>query len=119
MFIKSCDIIYNVVASQRDGDNMSELINPIITQVGIGGIGGFFVGYLIKRVLKFALIMGVFAFILIYFVYDKAIDFNYTELMARAEEIAVPAWTFVSPLLTQIPAIGSLVLGVLIGFTKT
>jgi uncharacterized membrane protein (Fun14 family) len=98
---------------------MSELINPIITQVGIAGIGGFFVGYLIKRVLKFALMIGVFVFIFIYFVYDSAIQFNYTELMAHAQEVAAPAWTFVSPLLMQIPAVGSLILGVLIGFTKT
>ena len=98
---------------------MSEIISPIITQVGIGGIGGFLIGYLIKRVLKFALIIGVFAFILMYFVYDSAIDFNYTELMTRVGEIAAPAWAFVSPLLMQIPAVGSLVLGALIGFTKT
>ena len=98
---------------------MSEVITPIIAQVGIGGIGGFLVGYLIMRVLKFALIIGVFAFILVYFVYDSAIDFNYTELMARGEEIAAPTLAFVSPLLMQIPVIGSLVLGALIGFTKT
>lgn len=98
---------------------MSEVINPIISQIGIGGIGGFLVGYLLKRVLKFAMIVGVFAFILLYFVYDKAIDLNYTELMARAEQIVVPLWSFVSPLLSQIPALGSLIIGVLIGFTKT
>ena len=96
---------------------MSEVITPIIAQVGIGGIGGFFVGYLIKRVLKFALIIGAFAFVFIYFVYDTTIDF--TELAARGEEIAAPTLAFVSPLLTQIPVIGSLVLGALIGFTKT
>ncbi len=98
---------------------MSEAISPIISQIGIGGIGGFLVGYLLKRILKFALIVGVFAFVLLYFVYNKAIDFNYTELMARAEEIAVPVWSFISPPLSQIPAIGSLIVGVLIGFTKT
>jgi uncharacterized membrane protein (Fun14 family) len=98
---------------------MNELVNPLITQVGIGGIGGFLVGYLIKRVLKFALIIGVFTFVLIYFVYDSAIEFNYAELMARAEQVVVPAWAFVSPLLMQIPAMGSLLVGALIGFTKT
>ena len=98
---------------------MSDLINPIISQVGIGAVGGFLVGYLLKRLIKFALIIGVFAFILIYFVYDSAIEFNYAELIARAEEIAIPAWAVISPVLTQIPAIGSLVVGVLIGFTKT
>ena len=98
---------------------MSEVINPIISQIGIGGIGGFLVGYLLKRILKFALVVGIFAFILLYCVYDEAINFNYAELMARAEEIAVPVWSFVSPLLSQIPALGSLIVGVLIGFTKT
>ena len=90
---------------------MSEMVNPLMTQIGIGGIGGFLVGYLLKRLLKFALIIGVFTFALIYFVYDSAIEFNYAELMARAEQIIVPAWAFVSPLLLQIPAVGSLLLG--------
>jgi uncharacterized membrane protein (Fun14 family) len=98
---------------------MSEVTGFLISQIGIGGIGGFLVGYLLKRILKFALIVGVFSFILLYFVYDKAIELNYAELMARAEEIAVPVWSFVSPLFSQIPAIGSLIVGVLIGFTKT
>ena len=42
---------------------MSDLINPIISQVGIGAVGGFLVGYLLKRLIKFALIIGVFAFV--------------------------------------------------------
>ena len=94
---------------------MIEVITPIITQLGMGGIGGFFVGYLIKRILKFALIIGAFAFVIAYFIYDTTIDFN--ELAVRGEEIAAPVLAFASPLLTQIPVIGSLVLGALIGFT--
>ena len=95
---------------------MSEILTPIIAQLGIGGIGGFFVGYLIKKALKFVLIIGAFAFVASYFAYETAIEVNYAQLLARAQEFVTPAWGFLSPLLSKIPFSGSLILGVIIGF---
>ena len=98
---------------------MSEVLTPIITQLGIGGIGGFFVGYLIKKALKFVLIIGAFAFAASYFTYENAIEVNYTQLLARAQEFVTPAWELLFPLLSKIPFSGSLILGVIIGFTMS
>ena len=97
---------------------MSDIFTPIMIQLGLGGIGGFFVGYLLKKALKFALIIGAFAFAVAYFVYESSIQINYAQLVSRAEALATPVWGFIYPLVSQIPALGSLVLGVVIGFTK-
>jgi uncharacterized membrane protein (Fun14 family) len=98
---------------------MSEIISPLIMQLGIGGIGGFFVGYLLKKALKFALLIGAFAFTLAYFAYESSIQVDYAQLISRLETLIAPAWDFVYPLISQIPALGSLVIGLLLGFTKS
>ena len=96
---------------------MSDIFTPIMIQFGLGGIGGFFVGYLLKKALKFALIIGVFAFVLAYFAYERSIQIDYAQLVSRIEVLATPVWNFINPLVSQIPALGSLVFGVVLGFT--
>ena len=97
---------------------MSDIFTPIMMQIGLGGIGGFFVGYLLKKTLKFAVIIGAFAFAVTYFAYESSIQVDYTQLISRIEVVAAPAWNFIYPLVSQIPALGSLILGILLGFTK-
>lgn len=98
---------------------MLDSFTPIMIQLGLGGVGGFFVGYLLKKVLKFALMIGAFAFILAYFAYEKSITIDYAQLVSRAEEIATPLWSSIYPVISQIPAVGSLVVGVILGFTRS
>ena len=117
MFIKSYDII--VYNNFRSVSNMTDVFTPIVMQLGLGAIGGFLVGYLLKKVIKFALIIGVFAFIAAYFVYESSIQINYTQLLASVEELAAPALNLIYPVVTQIPALGSLIIGALLGFTKS
>ena len=94
---------------------MSEVLPPIAYQLGIGGFGGFFVGYIVKKVLKIAIILGVFIFALIYFAYRDVINVNYSELIESISEYAGSAWGFVMPLLSNLPFIGSFILGLLLG----
>ena len=42
------------------------LLGPTLDLLVIGGIAGYFIGYLIKKLLHLALVIGVFAFLLIY-----------------------------------------------------
>ena len=98
---------------------MTDIFTPIMMQLGLGGIGGFFVGYLLKKVVKFALIIGVFVFIAAYFVYESSIKIDYTQLVSQVEELATPLLNFIYPVVSQIPALGSLVVGVVLGFTKS
>jgi uncharacterized membrane protein (Fun14 family) len=98
---------------------MSDILTPVIMQLGMGGIGGFFIGYLLKKALKFALILGAFALVLVYFVYESSIQIDYSQLISRINPLVVPVWNYIYPLLSQIPALGSLVFGAIIGFTKS
>lgn len=95
---------------------MSDILTLTIYQLGSGGIGGFFVGYLLKKVLKLVLMIGAFALVFFYFAFDNVIEVNYAQLLARAEGFVTPAWQFLSPLFLNIPFSSSLILGVIIGF---
>ena len=97
---------------------MFDIFTPIMIQFGLGGIGGFFVGYLLKKLLKFALMIAAFAFVVVYFAYESSIQVDYAQLISRIEVVAVPIGEFLYPLVSQIPALGSLVLGVVLGFAK-
>ena len=95
---------------------MSDFLTPIVSQLGTGAIGGFLLGYLIKKVLKIALMMAGFTLIFFYLAFDQVIEVNTAQLSARAGEIATTASQYLSPLLANIPFSGSLMLGVLAGF---
>ncbi len=55
---------------------MSEVFAPVLFQLGVGGIGGFFIGYLIKKVVKLALLLGILVFLNIHGLPKR----NYLEL---------------------------------------
>ena len=97
---------------------MFDIFTPIMIQFGLGGIGGFFVGYLLKKALKFAVMIGAFVFMVAYFAYESSIQVDYAQLISRIEVVAVPIGEFLYPLVSQIPVLGSLVLGVVLGFAK-
>lgn len=94
---------------------MSEVLPPIAYQLGIGGFGGFFVGYIVKKVLKIAIVIGAFIFALIYFAYSDVINVNYSELIESISTYAGSAWEFLVPLLSNLPFIGSFILGLMLG----
>lgn len=94
---------------------MSEVLPPIAYQLGLGGFGGFFVGYILKKVIKIAIIIGALVFILIYFAYRDAIGVNYDELIESVSGYVGSAWEFLTPLLSNLPFIGSFILGLLLG----
>ena len=95
---------------------MSEILTPIVSQLGTGAIGGFLIGYLIKKVLKIALMIAGFALIFFYLAFDQVIEVNTAQLLARVGEIASTASQYLSPLLSNLPFSGSLIMGVLAGF---
>jgi uncharacterized membrane protein (Fun14 family) len=60
---------------------MSEILPPLAFQMGAGGIGGFIVGYAIKKLSKLiAVIIGLFLIALIYLGTQGIISINYSAL---------------------------------------
>lgn len=60
---------------------MSELISPVVYQLGLGGIGGFVVGFALKKITKlFIVIIGLFILALLYLSVNGVININYNAL---------------------------------------
>jgi len=101
---------------------MSEVISPIVFQLGAGGIFGFLVGYTIKKLLKLAaLILGIFALILMYLEYSGLINVNYERLsqivqgfLSSSGNVSHLLVTFVS----HLPFAGSFTVGAMLGLKK-
>ena len=99
---------------------MEELITPLVTQLGMGGIAGFVVGYAVKKVLKITLVvLGVFFVGLLYMAHIGFIEINYEEVTAAFESVVVRLMeggaTLPNLLTTNLPLAGSFIFGFGIG----
>ncbi len=98
---------------------MYELITPIVYVLAIGGVAGYFVGFLVKKLLHLALTIGVFAFLLMYMIYTNAIDLNLGELVANITSFAdVLGPLGLATLMSSAPFIGSFVVGLVLGLRR-
>lgn len=101
---------------------MSELLSPLVYQLGAGGILGFLAGYAIKKVVKIAaVIAGLFALALIYLGYTGVISVNYEKLTEATEGLIGDlggASQWVSPIIANLPFAGSFVAGAALGLKK-
>ena len=102
--------------------DMSELITPLVTQLGIGGIAGFCVGYAVKKVAKLAAVLLGVAFIgLQYLAYKGIIAIDFTALKSWASSLigqAGEAEGFIIDLFANLPFGTGLAGGLLIGLRK-
>jgi uncharacterized membrane protein (Fun14 family) len=98
---------------------MDELLNPIVYVLVIGGVAGYFVGYLVKRISGMALTIGVFGFILLFMAYTKAIDLNLDELVGTVTKFAdVLGPLGFATLASSTPFVGSFVVGLVLGLRR-
>ena len=101
---------------------MSELISPIVYQIGAGGILGFIVGYAVKKLLKvLAVIAGLFAIALIYLGYTGIINVDYDKLTVAIEGIIGNlggASEWIAPIVASLPFAGTFMVGAVIGLKK-
>jgi len=98
---------------------VSEAFAPILFQLGIGGIGGFFVGYAVRKVVKIALILGIVIFSLIFLAYTNVIGVDYSGLadgVSKFINSVNPVLGLLAPLLANLFFIGSLVVGLIAGY---
>ena len=98
---------------------MSEVLTPIVYQLGIGGVLGFFVGYAVKKITKvIAVLIGLGALLLIYLGYEGVININYDELAQMIQNLmgtASQATTVLTPIIANLPFAGSFIAGVAVG----
>jgi uncharacterized membrane protein (Fun14 family) len=101
-------------------DALSEIITPIAYQLGLGAIGGFVVGFALKKIAKiFLIVLGIFIVALLYLGASNIININFGALWD-----AVGGWlggageaaSWLVGLIAIIPFIGSFAVGFFLGF---
>ena len=98
---------------------MSEIITPVVYQLGLGAVGGFIVGFAIKKLAKlFIVLLGIFIIILLYLGTSGVISINYSALWSTIASWlggAGQAASWLIGLISLIPFIGSFIVGFLLG----
>ena len=98
---------------------MSEVVSPLVFQLGIGGVGGFIVGFALKKLTKLVLfLIGIFVLALIYLSTRGIIDINYGALWTALRNLlgsAGSAFSWLIDIISILPFAGSFITGFLIG----
>ncbi len=98
---------------------MSELLTPVVYQLGIGGVLGFFAGYAIKKLTKLiAVVIGLMALLLIYLGYEGIITINYEKLIEKVQSligIVGQSSDLITPMISSLPFAGSFLAGAALG----
>ncbi len=99
---------------------MSAVLPSLIYQLGVGGVGGFIVGYAVKKISKLMIVLlGLFTLFILYLGVTDVISINYGEFwnaLARLFGFASEVATWLIGLLALLPFIGSFLAGFLLGF---
>jgi uncharacterized membrane protein (Fun14 family) len=95
------------------------LLTPLITQLGVGGIGGLCVGYALKKVAKItAFLIGIAFLGLQYLAYKDIISINYGALENWARGVASNAGAaegILTAMIANLPFASSFLVGFAIG----
>jgi len=99
---------------------VSEIITPVVYQLGLGAIGGFVVGFALKKLSKlFLVLIGILVVVLLYLGINGIISINYGALwtaIANALGVAGGAASWLVGLISVLPFVGSFGAGFVLGF---
>lgn len=100
----------------------TEIFGDLIAQFGFGGVTGFVVGFAVKKILKFLLVLlGIFFVALQYLAFEDYITINYGRFEKIFTSLAsgfVGGFDVPSFLTTNIPFAGSFAVGLALGLKK-
>jgi uncharacterized membrane protein (Fun14 family) len=98
---------------------MSEVISPLVFQLGVGGIGGFVVGFALKKLSKLILVLiGLFTLALIYLSTQGIININYGSLWSALSNLiglGSSVFSWVVGVISLLPFAASFIGGFLLG----
>jgi uncharacterized membrane protein (Fun14 family) len=98
---------------------LSDVVSPLVFQLGVGGAGGFVVGFALKKLSKLVLFfIGLFVLALIYLSTRGIVKVNYNALwtaLARLLGLAGSAFSWLIGVISVLPFAGSFIAGFLIG----
>ena len=98
---------------------MSEIVSPLVFQLGIGGVGGFIVGFALKKLSKLVLFLtDLFILALIYLSTQGIINVYYASLFSALSGLigsAGSAFSWLVGVISLLPFAGSFIVGFLLG----
>jgi uncharacterized membrane protein (Fun14 family) len=99
---------------------MSFIAIPVAYELAVGGLGGYFLGYALKKTTKFvALLIGIVILAVIYLAYSGLlnIDFQgFANETKNALNYLGQAFVNIAPFLTNLPLLGSFFVGLLLAY---
>ncbi len=93
-------------------------ILPLILPLSLGGLGGFFIGCLIKKLYRSAVLIGVFIFSVAYMAYANIVDLNMSGVLETMSTFVATLTPFIFPLTSSLLFMGSFIVGLAYGLTK-
>lgn len=101
---------------------LSNILTPMVSEIGVGGIGGFIVGFALKKIAKIvAIVLGLAFVALQYLAYKGIISIDYlslrnwvTNLMGQTAEYQ----GIITDVVAHIPFGASFVFGLYLGLKK-
>jgi len=110
------------MSSLSEISTLSNLLTPMVSELGVGGVGGFVVGYALKKVAKMAAIaLGLFFVALQYLAYKGFITIDYSAMREWALDLMGQSAEFqsiVPDLVANIPFGASFAVGFYLGLKK-
>ena len=99
---------------------MSEIITPVVYELGLGAVGGFVVGFALKKIATLLIIvLGLFILALLYLGASDIISINFSTLWSAVSDwlgSASQAFSWIIGLIAIIPFLGSFAVGFFLGF---
>ncbi|MFQ6052910.1 MAG: FUN14 domain-containing protein [Candidatus Bathyarchaeia archaeon] len=101
---------------------LSNILTPMVSEIGIGGVGGFIVGFAMKKIAKIAAVaIGAGFVFLQYLSYKGVLTIDYTALKEWAVSLmgqAAAYQTLVTDIIIHIPFGSSFIFGLYLGLKK-
>jgi uncharacterized membrane protein (Fun14 family) len=98
---------------------MNDVFAHILFPLSIGGVGGFLIGYAMKKAIKVLLVFfGLYLLSLYYLVYVEVIRVNNEKLFEIFSSLLTYAVGFLANTLAYLPISGSFALGFTLGIVK-
>ena len=98
---------------------MNATITQLFFSLSIGGIGGFLIGCVIKKVVKIAMfVLGLFLLSLFYLMSENVITINFENLYVMIGNFFDQTIVFITNIIPILPITGSFACGFMLGILK-
>ena len=98
---------------------MFDFLSQLFLSFGIGGFGGFFIGFATKKIIKILMVLvGLYLLSLYYLMYIEVIKIDTTKLLATSSNIITQIINFSLSTLAYLPISGSFAIGFILGIIK-